>query len=251
MASDPVPTQQRLSFEDISRLHERQEQIKRANSEYLGQHPELKNLIADFTAAILMQKPDDVFKFARDHFSVFLKDSKPMDSTAVYYGKHIISERRYEVVITTTKDRSKWLVVACKDLTPGNPALTASFSTSELMARFAMTKADADQAALQLSRCLQADRSSVVITKDSNSSPTVEEYDATVKIQAIGRARQQRQKIKLQQEQAEAAKKIQSQHRRRSSHKRVEEIKASNLAATQIQAVYRGKQQRNVSKKAP
>ena len=189
-----VPTSKRLSFEDITRLHERQEEIKRANSEYLGQHPELKNLIADFTAAILMQKPDDVFKFARDHFSVFLKDSKNEDSTAVYYGKHVISNSRFELVIVKSKDRSKWLQVTAKSLAGGD-TLTTNFSTSEILATFSMTTADEKIASVRLSRRLVVAGDSLIISQNQDASPTIEEYDASVKIQAISRSRQERKKV--------------------------------------------------------
>ena len=187
----------RLTFEDISRLHDRQEEIKRANSAYLSEHPELKNLVADFTAAILMQKPDDVFKFARDHFSVYLKDSKQKDSSAVYYAKHVISGRRYEVVITTTKDRARWLVVAAKDLSPHHPSFTTAFSASEVMTAFELAQPNAEEAAVHLSRHLRAQGSDLILTDDPHASPTVEEYDASVKIQAVGRSRQQRLQVSV------------------------------------------------------
>ena len=195
MAPAAVAENKRLTFEDISRLHERQEEIKRANSSYLGEHPELKNLIADFTAAILMQKPDDVFKFARDHFSVFLKDSTPKDASAVYYGKHVISDRRYEVIITVSDDRSQWLQVVAKDISPHHPTLTAAFSASEVMTVFQMLEPNAVDAASRLSRSLQTKDGELILTDNSHSSPTVEEYDASVKIQAIGRARKQRKEV--------------------------------------------------------
>lgn len=191
-----APSAKRLTFEDISRLHERQEEIKRANSSYLGNHPELKNLIADFTAAILMQKPEDVFKFARDHFSVYLKDSKPKDSSAVYYGKHVVGDRRYEVVITTSDDRSRWLVVHATDLSPHHPSLSTSFSASEVMTAFQMEELDAEEAASRLSRCLKTKDGGLILSEDSHASPTLEEFDASVKIQAISRARKQRAQVR-------------------------------------------------------
>ena len=131
-----MSTQGRLTFEDISRLHDRQESIKRANSDYITEHPELKSLIADFTAAILMQKPDDVFQFARDHFSVFRTEADVQKTAAVYFGKHVIEDRRYEIVINKNADRSKWLQVTAQDISPGRQALHGTFSVSEIVARF-------------------------------------------------------------------------------------------------------------------
>lgn len=194
-ADAPVaPQQPRLTFDDISKLHDRQDQILKSNEQYVGEHPELKDLIADFTAAILMQKPDDVFKFARDHFSVYLKGSAPKDSQAVYYGQHVISGKQYELVIIQSTDRAKWLQATATSGVEGESPVTQAFSTSEVMARFAMTVADAEKAALQLSRCLLKHDNGLIMSDTTHASPTVEEYNATVTIQAVGRSRLQRLK---------------------------------------------------------
>ena len=37
------------------------------------EHPELKQIISDFTAACLFHKPDDVYRFAFQHFKLFAK----------------------------------------------------------------------------------------------------------------------------------------------------------------------------------
>ena len=46
----------------------RQARIKASHNEYLASHPELKTLVSDFMAALLMEKPDDPVEFARVHF---------------------------------------------------------------------------------------------------------------------------------------------------------------------------------------
>jgi len=194
--ADTAESSKRLTYEDITRLHERQEEIKRANSQYLGEHPELKNLVADFTAAILMQKPDDVFKFARDHFSVYLKDQESKDATAIYYGKHVIGDRRYELVITNSTDRSHWLQLSAKDISPHHPPLNAVFSASEVLSNFGLEDADPSEAAIKVSRCLKPKDGKLILTSDHGASPTVEEFDASVRIQAIARAKKQRQEVR-------------------------------------------------------
>lgn len=45
--------------------------IKSAHNDYLASHPELKTLISDFMAALLMEKPKDVYQFATSHFAAY------------------------------------------------------------------------------------------------------------------------------------------------------------------------------------
>ena len=40
-----------------------------SHKEYLSQHPELRNLMADYTQLILQRKPDDVFAFTKAYFT--------------------------------------------------------------------------------------------------------------------------------------------------------------------------------------
>ncbi|OQR95316.1 guanylate kinase [Achlya hypogyna] len=62
---DPQAT---LTFEELSILNERKEEIKRDHLAYLDQHPELKTLMSSFMSAVLMEKPTDVVAFAKAHF---------------------------------------------------------------------------------------------------------------------------------------------------------------------------------------
>lgn len=39
--------------------------------DYIGKHPELRALLADFLQALLVQRPDNVFQFARNHFLTY------------------------------------------------------------------------------------------------------------------------------------------------------------------------------------
>ncbi|KDO23729.1 hypothetical protein SPRG_10507 [Saprolegnia parasitica CBS 223.65] len=57
-----------LTFEELSILNERKEEIKRDHLEYLDAHPELKTLMSSFMCAVLMEKPADVVAFAKAHF---------------------------------------------------------------------------------------------------------------------------------------------------------------------------------------
>ena len=63
---------QKLTFEEISQLNERKRELKDQHAAYIGEHPELKNILSDFMAAVLLEKPDDTFAFAAEHFAIGL-----------------------------------------------------------------------------------------------------------------------------------------------------------------------------------
>ena len=46
-----------------------QEAITKEHNEYLQKHPEIQQILNDFVSAALVEKPDDVFYFARKHFA--------------------------------------------------------------------------------------------------------------------------------------------------------------------------------------
>lgn len=46
-----------------------QEAITKEHNEYLQKHPEIQQILNDFVSAALVEKPDDVFHFARKHFA--------------------------------------------------------------------------------------------------------------------------------------------------------------------------------------
>ena len=61
----------RLTFEELSQLNERKLELKREHQAYMEKHPEVTRILADFMCASLLEKPDDVFAFAEQHFSTF------------------------------------------------------------------------------------------------------------------------------------------------------------------------------------
>ena len=61
----------RLTYEELSQLNDRKEELKRGHQDYLLKHPEVTRLLADFMCAALLEKPQDVFAFAEHHFSTF------------------------------------------------------------------------------------------------------------------------------------------------------------------------------------
>mmetsp|Transcript_30798 Transcript_30798/g.40691 ORF Transcript_30798/g.40691 Transcript_30798/m.40691 type:complete len:267 (-) Transcript_30798:235-1035(-) len=58
-----------LTHEEISQLNERKAELKAQHMAYVEEHPEIKTILNDFVCACLLEKPDDVFAFARDHFT--------------------------------------------------------------------------------------------------------------------------------------------------------------------------------------
>lgn len=60
-----------LMLQEIAHLMEKKDQQRVKQTEYLQQHPELRCLLNDFTAAVLLEKPSNVFTFAAHHFGLF------------------------------------------------------------------------------------------------------------------------------------------------------------------------------------
>ncbi|XP_062413683.1 ciliogenesis-associated TTC17-interacting protein-like isoform X2 [Pungitius pungitius] len=54
-----------------SKFWDRKEELKADHTSYLRRHPEIRALTADFLESLLLRKPDDVFKFAREYFAPF------------------------------------------------------------------------------------------------------------------------------------------------------------------------------------
>ena len=67
---------QKLTFEEISQLNERKRELREEHAAYMADHPELKTIMSDFMSSVLLEKPDDVFSFAREHFTVSLPTKK-------------------------------------------------------------------------------------------------------------------------------------------------------------------------------
>ncbi len=57
-----------LTLEELSILNERKVELTKEHEKYLEKHPELKTLLSSFMCAVLMEKPNDVIEFAREHF---------------------------------------------------------------------------------------------------------------------------------------------------------------------------------------
>lgn len=68
-------TEDVLSFQEISHLNDRKVALKDSHFTYLTQHPELRSILADFTAAVLLEKPMNIFPFAAEHFAALAHDA--------------------------------------------------------------------------------------------------------------------------------------------------------------------------------
>ena len=63
-----------------------QEDLKDCYQQYMRQNPELRAVLADFMQALLVEKPEDVYDFARQFFAPFATDSVPTPS----YPSHVV-----------------------------------------------------------------------------------------------------------------------------------------------------------------
>ncbi|RHY04929.1 hypothetical protein DYB36_003641 [Aphanomyces astaci] len=79
---------QSLTFEELSILNERKEEIKHDHNAYLDGHPELKTLLSSFMSAVLIEKPSDVLGFAKDHFDAL----KPIKISQHPYPMRFLGE---------------------------------------------------------------------------------------------------------------------------------------------------------------
>lgn len=66
-----------LRFQKVTHLMEKKDQQRAKHTEYLHQHPELRSLLNDFTAALLLEKPSNVFIFAAHHFGLLNGSGTP------------------------------------------------------------------------------------------------------------------------------------------------------------------------------
>merc|ERR1719174_3183290 len=230
-----------LTFEDVSKLHARQEELKKSNVEYLSEHPELKNIIADLTAAVLMEKPDDVFTFASNHFAMFLESTvdEPIEGNIVYSDQHIVSERTLTVTLTENFDRNEWITAAGVDFNDGTE-IKGSFSEAEILGRLGATDTlTGELAAPAIAQRLKI-KGGQLIMCNAVVSPSQEEANAARRIQAISRGRRDRERVIDLKAQRAAAMEIQCEIRGRQARQKVQQIKVENKAATQIQARFRG-----------
>ena len=71
MSAASTAANARLTFEELSQLNERKMELKKQHQAYMEKHPEITRILADFMCSALLEKPDDVFAFAEQHFSTF------------------------------------------------------------------------------------------------------------------------------------------------------------------------------------
>ena len=57
-----------------------QAELEETYQHYMTENPELRAILADFMQAVLIQKPDDVYVFAKDFFAPFAQNSVPTPS---------------------------------------------------------------------------------------------------------------------------------------------------------------------------
>mmetsp|Transcript_55503 Transcript_55503/g.121561 ORF Transcript_55503/g.121561 Transcript_55503/m.121561 type:complete len:107 (+) Transcript_55503:54-374(+) len=75
--------------EQQEKLEIREQELREKHNEYIGGHPELRQLLNDFLSSTLLHKPDNVFEFASKYFAPFKKDGEDdEDLEGVDLGAH-------------------------------------------------------------------------------------------------------------------------------------------------------------------
>merc|ERR1712195_167490 len=67
-----------LNMEERSNLEERKHEIQKEYKAYMVEHPELRQALNDFLTALLAERPDNIYKFARYWFSTSLPPLRPL-----------------------------------------------------------------------------------------------------------------------------------------------------------------------------
>lgn len=117
-----APEAEELTFQEIQQLNDRKNELKRSYSEYVRAHPEIRSLLNDFMCAVLMEKPEDIFEFAHNHFGAMQppRDDMPKGhtplivcgplgvgrATLIQGLKNAFPERVISPVRTTTRPQS-------------------------------------------------------------------------------------------------------------------------------------------------
>ena len=52
--------------------------VKKEHVAYISKHPEIRQLLNDFTSTLLLEKPEDVYTYCQDYFSFFNTDKEPI-----------------------------------------------------------------------------------------------------------------------------------------------------------------------------
>ena len=71
-----------LTFSEITDLNKRKLELKATNTAYLSSHPEVRSMLNDFMSSCLLDKPSDVYGFAKEFFA----EMRPEHSLAAGVG---------------------------------------------------------------------------------------------------------------------------------------------------------------------
>lgn len=69
LAMDGTDPASALTFSEITDLNKRKLELKATNTAYLSSHPEVRSMLNDFMSSCLLDKPDDVYGFAKEFFA--------------------------------------------------------------------------------------------------------------------------------------------------------------------------------------
>lgn len=69
-----------ITYSEIAELNQRKAQLKDEYSKYLAKNQDIKNVLNGFMTSVLLEKPDNVFEFARSHFAGVQAEYCPQDA---------------------------------------------------------------------------------------------------------------------------------------------------------------------------
>jgi len=75
-----------FDFEEQIQLRETEASLVAQHNEYLKQHPEVKNIMSDFLADCLLNKPDNIYASASNFFSSFAAKDAPQFTPTIITG---------------------------------------------------------------------------------------------------------------------------------------------------------------------
>jgi hypothetical protein len=237
---------QRLTFAEIESLNKKQDELRAKNLKFVRDHPELKQIISDFTAACLFHKPDDVYRFAFQHFKLFAKGemAEMLKQKEVYKAAHEVEGHNMMIVIEESYDRTRWMTVRAQDRVTGESRV-AEFSEAEVCGRLGVTPDEVPEKVAQLISYRLATQGTIgMMIGDEGISPSVAECSAALRIQSVQRGKEGRRVAARRLLERNSARSLQTRYRGMRDRAVVKQMRLERHSSTRIQAQFRGRRSR-------
>eukprot|EP00940_MAST-03C_sp_MAST-3C-sp2_P002491 g2491.t1 len=247
----------RFRVDELRKLNEAKERARAEYEAYLSKHAELKRILGDFTDAIVREKPEDVYRFAFEHFRHFAKGE-----LAEMIRPKLKLETRIRANGTDLRlqihecfDKKRWMTVSTWVLTKlDGRKYVSEFSDS--FVRRILRRCDESTSALDAARLLSrrlvrdAEGTIGVAEYDEDderpfgmwhvTSPTLKECDAALTLECAWRSYLARGIVAEARKRYWAAVSIQNCYRVHESVRITTEKRRRRDAATLLQSRFRG-----------